>query len=134
MKYSIIPFVATLILSISGVQAGPLPVGTDTMPLQGGPIRPTPEWDKAHPKLTTAQTPNVVHSCNKDLHSVHCVKKCVVKATELQPSGLPPIWHVRGGTAFPARDKQAESTMLGQLASPKLSRQRQVQATVITAP
>lgn len=104
------------------------------MPLQGGPIRPTPEWAKAHPKLTTAQTPKVIHSCNKDLHSSHCVKKCVIKATEVQPSGSPPMWHVRAGTAFAVRDKQAESTMLGETYSPKLKRKRQVQATILKAP
>lgn len=45
---------------------------------------PTPEWAKAHPRLTTAQTPNVAHSCNKDLHTRHCVKRCVKRSAHVQ--------------------------------------------------
>jgi hypothetical protein len=131
MKHSNVLTTVAFILSICAAEAGPMPVGTDTMPVQGGPGRPTPEWAKAHRKLTSAQTPKVVHSCKKDLHSARCLKKCVIKATEMQPDGPPPIWHVQAGTAFAVRDKQAENSMLGETNSPKLKRKRQVQATVL---
>lgn len=42
---------------------------------------PTPEWAKAHPKFTTAQTPNIDHSCKKDLHGKRCIKRCVKLST-----------------------------------------------------
>lgn len=146
--------------------------------------RPTPEWSKGHPRLTTQQTPNVSHSCSKNLHTqrcikhcversqkiqrtqsvdatvaqvagvahnckkdvhsprciehcaknlatpdtadvthsctnaVHspkCIKKCVIKTTEIKPAGPSPIWHVRGGTAFPVRDQKAEDALLFRL-------------------
>lgn len=133
METLIILIIAPFFLIVSAAEAGPMPVGSDTMPLQGGSPHATSEWAKADLKLTTAQTSNLQHSCNKDLHSPRCVRKCVVKATEVQPTGLPPIWHVRGGTAFPVRDKQAEGIILDQIYSPKLTRKRQVQATVIQA-
>jgi len=134
MKYSIILATVAFFLSLCAAEADPMPVGSETMPLQGGPTRPTPEWAKAHPKLTTAQTAKVIHSCNKDRHSSHCVKKCVMKATEVQPSGPLPEWHVRAGQSFAVRDKQAENAMLGETYSPKVERKRQVQATVLKAP
>jgi hypothetical protein len=83
---TVISFISLLILNISTVApsvAGPMPVGTDTMPLQGGPGKPTPEWAKRHPKLTTAQTANIPHSCNKDLHAKHCIKKCVKRSQHI---------------------------------------------------
>ena len=55
-----------------------------------------------------------------------------MKATEVQPSGPLPEWHVRAGQSFAVRDKQAENAMLGE--TPKLERKRQVQATVLKAP
>lgn len=64
--------------------AGPMPVGTDTMPIQGGPGRPTPEWAKRHPRLTTAQTADIPHSCGKELHTKRCVKKCLKHAQRVQ--------------------------------------------------
>ncbi|MDR3613317.1 MAG: hypothetical protein P4L53_07110 [Candidatus Obscuribacterales bacterium] len=133
MKFSILLANAAFILSLCAAYAGPTPVGTDTMPLLGGPLRPTPEWAKAHPKRTTAETPNVIHSCEKDLHSSHCVKKCVIKATEKQSSGPKPVWHVRAGTGFAVRDKQAESAMLGEADSPKVKRQRHASAAILPA-
>jgi hypothetical protein len=103
------------------------------MPVQGGRGRPTPSWDKAHPELTSAQAQKLLHSSNQDVHSA-TLKRYVIKATEQPPSELPPIWHVRGGTAFPVRDKQAERNMLNQLSAPKQMHQRQVQATVVRTP
>jgi hypothetical protein len=117
MKNSAILVVVALLLSIPA-EAGPMPVGTDTMPIQGGRTRATPDWAKAHAKLATAQSLNY-----------HQVKKLVIEATEIQPSGPPPIWHVRAGTAFPVRDKQAEHAMLNRIYAP----QRHVQATIINS-
>jgi hypothetical protein len=68
--------------------------------------------------LTTAQTPGVVHNCNKNVHSVRCVKKCVTNTTEKKPTGPPPIRSVRGGTAFPIRDVQAENALLDRIYNP----------------
>jgi hypothetical protein len=76
-------FISSVFLLAPSV-AGPMPVGTDTMPLQGGPGRPTPEWAKSHPQLTTEQTANIPHSCGKELHTNHCVKKCVKRSQHLQ--------------------------------------------------
>lgn len=105
---------------------------------------PTPEWAKAHPRLTTEQTPQVSHDCSKNLHSercvkrcaknlatedttgvnhvckktVHnprCIKKCVIATTETKPTGPPPIWHSRTGSAFPVRHHEAENTLLDRL-------------------
>jgi hypothetical protein len=148
MRYSAILVTFAFFLSICVCDAGPMPIGTDTMPIQGGRIQPTQERAPAHSWLTKAQTLNFVH-CDKDLHTtgcvkrcaqngkittaqsgvVHtcsnklqdyrCVKKCVIKATKVQPSGPPPIWHVRGGTAFPMRDKEAENATLERIYSPR---------------
>jgi hypothetical protein len=75
------------------------------------------------PKLTTAQTPGVVHTCDKDLHNYRCVKKCVVKTTQV---GAPLPWYVRYGAASPRRDKKAEDAMLK-----TLYHQHAIQATVV---
>ncbi len=75
------------------------------------------------PKLTTAQTPGVVHACNKDLHNYRCVKKCIVKTTEV---GAPLPWYVRYGAASPRRDKKAEAVMLKSVYP-----ERSVQAAVV---
>ncbi|MBX9939968.1 MAG: hypothetical protein K2Y32_11980 [Candidatus Obscuribacterales bacterium] len=130
MKISIL--LVTLLLSLNAAKAGPMPVGANTRPIYGGSQRPTPEWAKAHPKLTTAQTAIVPHTCNKNLHSKRCVKKCIIQATKTQPTGLPTMWHVRGGSAFPVRNKQAEKVILDLIYPAKTARKRQVQAVIKT--
>ena len=87
MKKIAVLIIAVFFLHMNAAQAGPMPVGTGTMPLQGGLMQ--------------------------------------------QPNGLPPVWHVRGGTAFPVRDHHAEAAMLGRIYLPKLSRKREVQGTLV---
>jgi hypothetical protein len=65
--------------------------------------------------LATVDTAGVTHVCAKDVHNPGCIKKCVINTTETKPTGPPPVWHVRGGTAFPVRDRQAENALLDRL-------------------
>ncbi|MBS2004518.1 MAG: hypothetical protein JST44_23620 [Cyanobacteria bacterium SZAS LIN-5] len=65
--------------------------------------------------LATADTAGVTHVCSNDVHNLRCVKKCVVNTTETKPTGPAPAWHVRGGTAFPVRDRSAERALLNRL-------------------
>lgn len=156
MKVPVIPITVIFALNICSAIADPMPVGLDTMPLQGGPIRPMPDGVKsatcvheaaarttnvvvkpsqtpniAHncnkdlhspgsvkpyaKNLATADTPGVTHACGKDVHDVRCVKKCVIGTTEVKPTGPPPIWHVRGGSAFLVRDVPAENALLDRI-------------------
>lgn len=57
MKNSAILVVVAFLLSVAA-EAGPMPVGTETMPIQGGRTRATPEWAKAHRKLVAVHPLN----------------------------------------------------------------------------
>ena len=46
--------------------AGPMPVGTATLPVQGGCDKPTPEWAKNH-----------IHSRSKNFQIGRCIKECI---------------------------------------------------------
>ncbi len=84
---SVISLFGLSVLFLIPSLAGPMPVGTDTMPLQGGPSSPTPEWAKRNPRQTTAQTGDIHHSCGKELHTTHCIKKCVKRSQPIALKG-----------------------------------------------
>jgi hypothetical protein len=73
---------ACLIGSLSAAVAAPL--GYTQPKYLERANAPIPEWAKAHPRLTTEQTPGVSHSCTKDLHTQHCVKRCIKRSQKVQ--------------------------------------------------
>ena len=143
MRAYMVVAVITLACSSTAVVL-PSPLGYTSPEQLRSAAKPVPEWAKAHPRLTTEQTSNLVHSCKKDLHtqgcvtrceknlsasqtqgvehicnkSAHnprCVKKCVINTTEIKPAGWPPPWYIRNGYEVPRRDRQAETQLMNRL-------------------